>query len=64
MSGRAIVFAGVASVAVVLIGAVFAAATLVVVGVLSSLVAGVLLVIKTDDTSQPMSQLLFDDSRI
>jgi hypothetical protein len=64
MSGRAIVFAAIASVAVTVIGAVSAAATLVVVGLVSLVVAGMLLVIKADDTTQPMGQLLFDERRV
>ena len=63
MSGRSIVFALAASIAVVLFGAVVADATIVVAGMLSSLAAGMILVIKTDDTSQPMGQILFAEER-
>lgn len=64
MSGRSIVFALVASIAIVAFGAVVAKPTIVVAGMLSALAAGMLLVIKTDDTTQPMGQILFaDDSR-
>lgn len=64
MSGRSIVFALAASIAIVMLGAVIANATIVVAGMLSALVAGMLLVIKTDDTTQPMGQILFaDESR-
>lgn len=63
MSGRSIVFALAASIAVVLLGAVVAKATIVVAGMLSALAAGMLLVIKTDDTTQPMGQILFADER-
>ena len=59
MSGRSIVFALTASITVVLIGTLAGEATVVVVGLLSTLAAGILLAIKTDDTTQPMSQLLF-----
>ncbi len=63
MSGRSIIFALVASIAVVVLGAIVAKATIVVVGMLSALAAGMLLVIKTDDTTQPMGQILFADDR-
>lgn len=63
MSGRAIVFTLAASIAVVLLGAIVADATIVVAGLLSSLTAGMILVIKTDDTTQPMGQILFADER-
>ena len=63
MSGRSIVFALAASIAVVVLGAVVAKTTIVVVGMLSALAAGMLLVIKTDDTTQPMGQILFADER-
>ena len=63
MSGRSIVFALAASIAIVLFGAVVAKATIVVAGMLSALAAGMLLVIKTDDTTQPMGQILFADER-
>ena len=61
MSGRSIVFAPAASIAVVLVGALANEASVVVVGLLSSLAAGILLAIKTDDTTQPMGQILFAD---
>ncbi|MDE0803852.1 MAG: hypothetical protein OSA99_11055 [Acidimicrobiales bacterium] len=61
MSGRSIVFALAASIAVVLVGALANEASVVVVGLLSSLAAGILLAIKTDDTTQPMGQILFAD---
>lgn len=61
MSGRAIVIALSASIATVVAGAIVAAATVVVVGMLSALASGMLLVIKTDDTTQPMGELLFAD---
>lgn len=63
MSGRSIVFALAASIAIVLFGAVVAKATIVVAGMLSAVAAGMLLVIKTDDTTQPMGQILFADER-
>lgn len=64
MSGRSIVFALAASIAIVLLGAVIANATIVVAGMLSALAAGMLLAIKTDDTTQPIGQILFaDESR-
>ncbi len=59
MSGRSIVFALAASIAVVLVGAALADATIVVVGMVSAMAAGLILAIKTDDTTQPMGQLLF-----
>lgn len=61
MSGRSIVFALAASFAVVLCGALASEATVVVLGLLSALTAGILLAIKTDDTTQPMGQILFAD---
>lgn len=63
MSGRSIVFALAASIAVALVGAIANEVTLVFAGLLSSLAAGMLLAIKTDDTSQPMGQILFADDR-
>ncbi len=59
MSGRSIVFALASSIAVVLVGAALADATIVVAGMVSSMAAGLILAIKTDDTTQPMGQLLF-----
>lgn len=63
MSGRSIVFTLAASIAVVVFGAIVAEATIVVAGMLSSLAAGMILVIKTDDTTQPMGQILFAEER-
>lgn len=61
MSSRSIIYAGIASFALVLLGAVIADAAMVVGGLGSTLVAAFLLAIKTDETARPMHQLLFDD---
>lgn len=59
MSGRLIVSALCISMVVVLVGAFVAPVAVVVAGLLAALFFGLLLVIKTDDTTQPMREVLF-----
>ncbi len=61
MSTRSILFAGLASLVLVAIGAVIQDASMVVGGLLSTLVASLLIAIKTEETSRPMAQILLED---
>ncbi len=61
MTPRSLVYAGLASFAVLVAGAVLADASMVVGGLLSMVVAGFLLAVKTDETSQPLRVALLED---
>ncbi len=62
MSGRLTVLAVVASLATVAIGAVLAHGTIVAVGMVASMLSGLVVVIKTEDTTQPMLEILLAES--
>lgn len=61
MSSRSIIYAGLASLALVAVGAIVQDASMVVGGLISTLVAAVLVAIKTDETTRTMQQILLDD---
>lgn len=60
MSGRSLLLALAASVLLMTVGAVANDATAVAGGLVSSVVAGICLAIKTNDTTKPANALLFD----
>ena len=64
MSSRSIIYAGLASLALVILGAIVQDGTMVVGGMVSTLVAAVLIAIKTDETTRPMQVILLDDQRV
>lgn len=64
MSSRSIVYAGLASLLLVALGALIQDGTMVVGGMVSTLVAAVLIAIRTDETSRPMQVILLDDRRV
>ena len=59
MSGRSIVFTLAVSIAAALVGAFAGEVTVVFLGLFSAMAAGVLLAIRTEDTTQPMGRILF-----
>lgn len=61
MSTRSIIYAGLASLALVLVGAIVQDASMVVGGLVSTLVAALIVAIKTDETTRTMQQILLDD---
>lgn len=60
MSTRSIVFAGAASLALMVAGLVVQDTSAVVGGLLSALAAAVLIAVKTQDTEHAMASVLFD----
>ena len=62
MSGRFIVIAALISVALLAAGATIQSTVVVVTGLLGTLAAAMALAIKTDDTTQPMALVLFEDT--
>ncbi len=63
MSTRSILYAGLASLVLVALGALVQEASMVVGGLCSTTVAALLIAIKTDETSRTMQQILLEDSR-
>ncbi len=61
MSTRSILYAGLASLLLVALGAVMQEASMVVGGLVSTTVAALLIAIKTDETTRPMHQILLQD---
>ncbi len=62
VSTRSILYAGLASLLLVALGALIQEASMVVGGLGSTTVAALLIAIKTDETSRTMHQILLDDS--
>ena len=63
MSNRSIIYAGLASFLLVVLGALVEDASMVVGGLVSTTVAALLIAIKTNETTRPMYEILLDDGR-
>ena len=61
MSSRSIIYAGLASLVLVAVGAILQDGIMVVGGMVSTMVAALLIAIKTDETTQPMQAILLGE---